>query len=205
MAEKSEFEFVKNLGCLESGKYIEKYFLFSASPVITGVKPSVLVSFKLCCYEVWTKQKKHLEDITGFCTYELYKNCETFSMLIYSGESLALNVQSNAAQKILDKHGYTQGELENLLSHLANRFNNCKFPHEIGVFLGYPPEDVRAFIEKKGRDYLCCRYWKVYHNEKSAREIFGFIDAAKARAIQLLTQQIPTYAVVKMLAEMQTC
>jgi len=33
-----ELEFVKELKCLEHKKYIEKYFLFSAAPVLTGGK-----------------------------------------------------------------------------------------------------------------------------------------------------------------------
>lgn len=36
------------------------------------------------------------------------------------------------------------------------------FPHEIGLFLSYPPEDVRGFIEHKGHESKCEGCWKVY-------------------------------------------
>ena len=59
------------------------------------------------------------------------------------------------------------------LAYLKGRY--CKesvFPHEIGLFLGYPPEDVKGFIENKGRNFLMCAYWKEYVNEQEAKKIF---------------------------------
>ena len=35
-------------------------------------------------------------------------------------------------------------------SRLIKRLNeDAEFPHEIGLFPGYPPEDVRGFIENR--------------------------------------------------------
>ena len=195
-----ELEFVKELKCLEHKKYIEKYFLFSAAPVLTGVKTAVLISFKNCCMEVWKEQMNQLENITGLVTKELYRSCETFSVLIYNKELLETRVNSPIVKEILKRHDYPADDLKNMLEHLSMRFTSCRFPHEIGVFLGYPPEDVCSFIEKSGKDYLCCRYWKVYHDEERALEIFRFIDSAKAKAVELLKQHIPLHRVAKMLA-----
>lgn len=47
------------------------------------------------------------------------------------------------------------------------------FPHEIGVFLGYPLEDVVGFIENQGRNYTCCGYWKAYGDPAEARHRFA--------------------------------
>ena len=49
---------------------------------------------------------------------------------------------------------------------------SCAFPHEIGLFLGYPFEDVMGFIENKGENYLCSGCWKVYSCEQDAKECF---------------------------------
>lgn len=43
----------------------------------------------------------------------------------------------------------------------------------MGLFLGYPYDDVMAFIEHEGRDYLCCGCWKVYSNQQSAETCFA--------------------------------
>ena len=46
------------------------------------------------------------------------------------------------------------------------------FPHEIGLFLGYPPEDVKGFIDHKGMCSKCIGCWKVYGDEKKATALF---------------------------------
>lgn len=48
-----------------------------------------------------------------------------------------------------------------------------EFPHEIGLFLGYPPEDVEGFIAHRDDG---CKYvgtWRVYGDEVSARKKFA--------------------------------
>ena len=46
------------------------------------------------------------------------------------------------------------------------------FPHEVGLFLSYPPEDVRGFIEHRGHGSKCEGCWKVYGDAKRARATF---------------------------------
>lgn len=64
----------------------------------------------------------------------------------------------------------------------ASRRNLC-FPHEIGVFLDYPIEDVRGFIENGGQECLLVGYWKVYHNRERAQMTFLAYDQAKTSAV----------------------
>ena len=47
------------------------------------------------------------------------------------------------------------------------------FPHEIGVFLGYPLEDVKGFISNGGRNYTLCGCWKCYGDPEAARRRFA--------------------------------
>jgi len=198
-----EIEFIKSLNCLKNEKYVEKYFLFSASPVLAEIKPSVLIPFRRCCKDIWENCREHLCKMTGLCAVTLYENRETFVILIYSEKIIEQRVKTPQAEKILLEYGYgSDYNLAEMFERLKLRFTQCKFPHEIGVFLGYPPEDVEAFIEKSGRDYLCCRYWKVYHNEQRARETFRFIDEAKAQAINLLRRKVSIKTMAKMLAAM---
>lgn len=46
------------------------------------------------------------------------------------------------------------------------------FPHEIGLFLSYPPEDVRGFIEHRGHESKCDGCWKVYGDAERATKTF---------------------------------
>lgn len=62
--------------------------------------------------------------------------------------------------------------LEEMLDALQLRLTCGAFPHEIGLFLGYPPEDVEGFRLHRGRDYKLCGCWKVYSDVEGARQCF---------------------------------
>ena len=60
------------------------------------------------------------------------------------------------------------------LRHLARRRRlegSEEFPHEIGLFLGYPPEDVRGFLDGR-TDCTCVGCWKVYGDARAAEKLF---------------------------------
>ena len=47
-----------------------------------------------------------------------------------------------------------------------------EFPHEVGLFLSYPPEDVQGFIDHRAMDFKCAGLWKVYSDEERAQRLF---------------------------------
>ncbi|MBQ6903034.1 MAG: DUF3793 family protein, partial [Lachnospiraceae bacterium] len=56
----------------------------------------------------------------------------------------------------------------------ANRMKTDEdFPHEIGLFLGYPPEDVQGFIDHKYEGCTCVGDWRVYGDAEAAKERFA--------------------------------
>ena len=62
---------------------------------------------------------------------------------------------------------------ENIILQLKKKFEKLnQFPHEIGIFLGYPIGDVKGFIENHGCNCKCTGYWKVYCNEEEATKTF---------------------------------
>lgn len=68
-----------------------------------------------------------------------------------------------------------------LLRQLSGRLRGCpEFPHEIGVFLGYPLEDVLGFIKNRGKNYTCCGCWKSYGDPVQARRRFSSYRACTA-------------------------
>ena len=50
--------------------------------------------------------------------------------------------------------------------------NDDEFPHEIGLFLGYPPEDVLGFIKNGAENCKRLGCWKVYGDEENALKTF---------------------------------
>jgi len=47
------------------------------------------------------------------------------------------------------------------------------FPHEVGLFLGYPPEDVLGFIRQDGAHCVCSGIWKAYADPEGRRRLFA--------------------------------
>lgn len=77
--------------------------------------------------------------------------------------------------RFLKQYGYTADmSLDDMLTLLEKRFDEaCCFPHEAGLFLGYPVEDVYGFIHHKGSHAKLCGEWKVYGNPQKAARLFN--------------------------------
>ena len=48
-----------------------------------------------------------------------------------------------------------------------------EFPHEVGLFLSYPPEAVKGFIDHRANGFKYAGLWKVYGDEEKARSLFA--------------------------------
>ena len=78
---------------------------------------------------------------------------------------------------MLSSLGYDPARPENCLRRLSGRIREAKqFPHEIGLFLSYPPEDVRGFMEHREEGCKCVGCWKVYGDEQAAKRRFAQYD-----------------------------
>ena len=156
----------------------EQLMGFHAAPMLTGLRPACLLSF----------QKSRFEDFEGMLAsympcfrckgisvFRLSEGREFVLLLFYRAEPLARFLQQPEAQRLLQEMGYKEGEtLAEMLDFLHARMEMRKsFPHEVGIFLGYPPADVRGFIENRGQGFACAGYWKVYSNEARARRLFA--------------------------------
>ena len=92
---------------------------------------------------------------------------------VYRKQKLEKDLADAGVEKLLRWHGYKGENLSDYLEHLKERITESEsFPHEVGVFLGYPLHDVIGFIEHKGKNYKCYGLWKVYDNEKETVKLF---------------------------------
>lgn len=97
-----------------------------------------------------------------------------FLICVYRTKWLAHVLRGTRTRAFLRAEGYRiSDDTEEMLSQLSKRLCvSGDFPHEIGVFLGYPLRDVIGFIENHGENYTCVGYWKAYGNPDRARKIF---------------------------------
>lgn len=91
----------------------------------------------------------------------------------YRPTKLLEDLQSDDIANILKNWGYPTHLPEKCILHLISRLTNKDFPHEIGLFLGYPPEDVLGFIRHHATNYKCFGEWMVYGNEMEAKRTFA--------------------------------
>ena len=87
----------------------------------------------------------------------------------YRKEMLKEVLSDSESVKMLEELGYSNGSLASFITQLRTRLLGESFPHEIGLFLGYPCEDVRAFM-RSSRDG--CQYVGTVERAKSAHERF---------------------------------
>lgn len=104
------------------------------------------------------------------------KNCpqhKSFLVYLYREKRLREALCQTEISDFLIARGYMPSSTSTLLDELSQRLCLSEsFPHEIGVFLGYPLEDVIGFIENGGRDSACLGFWKVYGDSAKAEKTF---------------------------------
>ena len=111
---------------------------------------------------------------------------------LYRAEELERTLSGRKVQRLLETCGYSRFDADGALKTLRARLHDCDaFPHEIGVFLGYPLEDVLGFIENGGQNCLSCGCWKVYSNECEALKAFERYEKCKAVYQRLFASGCP--------------
>ena len=94
----------------------------------------------------------------------------TALVYVYQSKKRQKDLMNETACRLLNDHGYPCGQPTHCLIRLKERLEqNTVFPHEIGLFLGYPPEDVDGFIHRKD-EAKCSGCWKVYGDVENAKK-----------------------------------
>ena len=95
-------------------------------------------------------------------------------LYLYRPAQLQRDLQNGLAAELLHQAGYAAGSCAQCVAELIRRFRrDSAFPHEVGLFLSYPPEDVKGFIDHRANGFKCAGLWKVYGDEEKARLLFA--------------------------------
>lgn len=167
-----------------SAAFFESVLGNHCSPVLMGLKPSNLVSFsKEKCPEVPEYAAHYTDKLKEEgIRMELICSCRKHHLLlVYRPEMLEAYLSQKEARQILEKAGYPKnGTLDEMIAHLKQRYaKKQEFPHEIGIFLGYPLEDVKGFQKYGGDGCKMCGYWKVYSDVDTAKMLFAQFDRCR--------------------------
>lgn len=181
------FEIVRGM----DRKSIETQLAMQCAPLITGIKISNLLIIP-------AENEKTLRAVlmhTGICFYRLLKTDDRITFLLFRRNELEAYMNRTEVQGFFKREGYTDFTLGCILRTFQLRYQaymirEMAFPHEMGLLLGYPIEDVRGFIDHAGENYLYSGYWKVYQDVEAKKKLFAQYERAKEELIQLLASGI---------------
>lgn len=155
----------------------EDMIVRNCSPTLAGMKTGNLFS---CPFEDVDEMRdsvrhwNHLLVQKGLRMLPLKFEDRRALVYVYRVSRLSRDLKNAAASRLLKERGYRLETPEGCIVQLVRKLEECgEFPHEIGLFLGYPPEDVWGFIENGARGCKLNGCWKVYGNEENARVTFA--------------------------------
>ena len=155
----------------------EEFIVRHCSPTLAGIKTGSLFSFS---YQREVEMKSFVRELNrmlrakGIRVLPLRYDGTRALIYLYRPSKLKQDLSNQHAAQLLSEQGYPSKAPEGCVTYLMGKLRTCpEFPHEIGLFLGYPPEDVSGFIQNKGSCCKCVGYWKVYGDEQAAQKCFS--------------------------------
>jgi hypothetical protein len=184
-------KFMDNMKALNEKEYMFNLITYGIAPTICGYKASTLITLSHKYKNTYNLWKSYREEYLGRIPlkyYELNKTEEAYTVLFYDETALTSRIKQKNCTNFLKDFGYEEEDgITSYLSRLKLRYRaGC--PHEIGIFLDIPYEDVAGFIRNEGKNQLYCGYWKVYNNVEAAMETFNKYDKCKKMVIELIAQ-----------------
>lgn len=155
----------------------EELLIRHCSPTLAGIKTGNLFACRFPdkaemreCVRCWN----NLLTKKGLRVLPLRFRNGRALIYLYRPARLSDDLRHVTAERILKERGYCTDTSEKCVVQLIRRLCEYEeFPHEIGLFLGYPPEDVCGFIENKAGGCKCAGCWKVYGDADAARKTFA--------------------------------
>lgn len=167
---------MENLGEAINDRRLETELIGNCAPTLAGLKSANLFRYRYRDADTVFAELSEVNRLLNERGVYVEALCwEPNAVLVYAyrRSHLERELQGEQAREILNRYGYPLGELEGSLAFLKKRLKGYTcFPHEIGIFLGYPPEDVKGFIENRGKNCQYCGLWKVYGNAQERRKLF---------------------------------
>ncbi len=112
-------------------------------------------------------------------------------LYLYRPKMLERDLRDPLAKRLLSECGYACEDVNACLSRLMSRLRSGDdFPHEVGLFLGYPPADVDGFMHRKEECKLC-GLWKVYDDTEGAMRQFARCRHCTAVYLDCLSRGFP--------------
>ena len=154
----------------------EEMVVRQAAPTLAGIKtgslfPCPCAEKDVLLGEIRAFNRHYLS--RGLCLLPLRFAEGKALLYLYRPAALQRDLRAQTAKALLADAGYPCGSCGRCVARLVQRLRTEEeFPHEVGLFLSYPPEDVQGFIDHRAMDFKCAGLWKVYGDQQRAQALF---------------------------------
>lgn len=168
---------------------MERQLILHCSPTLAGIKTANLFNYTFLSKADLTDSlllvNKALNSKGVYVEALRIQNTNAL-IFVYRKSLLTAILMRRDIKEFLELCGYQGDSIDSFILRLKSRFDfSEEFPHEIGLFLGYPLPDVIGFINNKGKHCKCTGHWKVYSNEYEAVKLFEKYQECRSVYTQL--------------------
>jgi hypothetical protein len=173
--------------CAMDRRRVELQIVLQCAPTIAGLKTSNL----LIVPREQEDKVRYVLRHSGLLGYRLVYDKKRVIFLVFNKEMLVEYLSQKDVREFLTAAGYRTDAFGYSLRHFQERYEEFivarqEFPHEMGLFLGYPLCDVVGFIQYGGDHFKLSGYWKVYDNAAEAKELFEKFDDVKDDMVRMI-------------------
>ncbi len=172
------------------------HLMLECSEVLAGAKPANLISLvnrtHPCgrnLYQLWQEHHPQIATRIPQLEFQLLQTKERALLLLcYNRQHLSQHLAHAGIRALLSKAGYASDtSTDQLLQLLVDRIEaSSGFPHEIGLFIGYPAKDVAAFMGLVNLPFTCQGPWKIFGNPTRSLDLAHQFRSCKMRMNALL-------------------
>ena len=143
-------------------------FCSKVGTVACGIKPAEIISVNKENYLKCIQLKDHINSRI------ISKSRQNVKVFLYNQESLIGILDNRIILKLLGNLGYPCANgFDAILDELISRLqNNDEFPHEIGLFLGYPIKDVCGYMGLNSLRLTKTMGWQMYGDTADSECIY---------------------------------
>lgn len=171
------------------------FLALESAEVLDGGKPANLINIanrRRHCgrnfYRIWRRHGDSLLRQSGLAVRELADRGDSLLLLLYRPQTLAALLARPNVVGFLRKAGYTDpANPQTSLTELHSRISAAGFPHEIGVFLGYPLKDVAGFMGWASLPFSCQGPWKIYGDPTGSLDLAEAFRQSRCRMARRLS------------------
>lgn len=177
---------VQDLKRIKKCNPIVKELAGRVGATIAGVKPAEILNINT--EEVHRVYKDFFNKSNKLSIRIIKQDTARTQVFIYHNRCLKESLHKRGAYHFLKWVGYpARFSLNTYVEHLLKRLRDQSFPHEIGVFLGYPLKDVYGYMGIAGLPHKKTMGWKMYGDTTVSERRYHHFRHARDQVRSVLT------------------